>query len=487
MRRAVIALAGIVIIGASVLAYQQFKRLADSLADKELTQFIEDNMNQVIVIEPLMNTGLFEQAEWQITDFQHDVINSTLLLQPEDGNRIRIPITSTLTRGEVAYKGKIYDYGKIVSQPDLSQFKQKIPALRTDTITVTHYITSMGDVAEVIAIAPIETVVKNQDNVPVTVQFKGGAIDRDFSFLNQNYWSKVLRVGFQGLVIDAADTVEFTPVSMALHVGDKGKIDIELTPFTVRFNHSQNNTKVAQVAFSKSVFNGQYLQLEKLERPAVIGTVVTDSAVINMQWPGNQSLSVALNKIKVTKTLKAVDDFLNDHTEVSLTVDSQALREQLQSQVPFIPESLQIQYGFKHVSYDLANHLRASINTHDIEAGSKKAIELAQESDPTVYFSARVKTDKGDAYAEGQLAFSSLGRSADISFFEQAFADTVSEKALQLFEADAKVSITKAVADSAKLTSTLAFLGAETKDDQLVFETSLKNGEARLNGRPIMP
>lgn len=479
MRKLIIALIMIVVVGlGSYFGYQRFKGTLDS----KLTELINTNMNKPIAIKNL-TIVLLKEVNWTITAYANNIINSQISFKyVENENEIKIPITSTITKGTIQYKGEKYGYGKIVSKADLSQFKNDYLNLVADSFTSTQYITLTGDIAEVTKFAKFS--LDSKDNSNGKLDFKGATMVRKFSLVNiDRFPFKNLVIDFLGLdVNDNSSSMSITPVNIKINI-DENKIHGSSIPIKMAVTNLKSPAKSTTIDIGNIIFDGRLVKMDKVYKPFLTEKLKIDHIKFNDYLLSNKPVPIPweLSHLEFAVLHKEVGDYVDSSITISAMVNGRSIREQLspvmKARIPFALKSFDIEFGFENNYYENFNVLPVGDGKEKLNK-LQDILDKAQTKDLKIYFITNFKTDSGNANGQGELGLSSIGKSVDIRLFRDY-------SPYKIYEGITRLNVDKTLADKVNLSSQFPWFGKVIENNQLVFKAELKNGQVTFNGKPL--
>lgn len=482
MKKVAIGVAVAAVIGVGVyLGKQQVGDAVADVAETQVTEFINNNLNKPIVIEELQSHPFIKTATLTITEKTDTTIRSELTLTSIEDDSETIPLNSEIIRGKVDYKGKSFGFGKIITKPDLSGFGDDLPkGITNDTFSLEQYIDLLGNVSEIYRIAPVQ--VKEGDGA---IDFKGIEALVDTTLLNRSAFDGTFSI--KGLDVSGpkGKKVVLSPFDYQIKLASSGNYTASSTPINFVFSNPMDDD--FSIAFSKGTYSGIYKIIDGLDMPINNGNGLFDSVTF-----GDDKLKITINHLKVSGGLYEIDgsDTNNLSAAISGDFDAASLPKQLPTgePMPVKLKSFALNYAFDNISKETLNLYQQTVNSFGFEEELseeqiKTLVSALQKSDAQFKLTANVTAEEGKTDADASLALNEEGKAAD---FETLAAGISRDTAAKFFNGDLFVTMDKEFADATNLTMMAQmFLGITPENNQLTLKAELKDGQATMNGQAI--
>lgn len=486
MKKIIIGAAVAAAIGVGVyLGKDKIGNTVADVADTQVTEFINTNLNKPIVIKELQSHPYIKTATFTITNKTDNTVRSELTVATATDDSLTIPLNSEIVRGKVDYNGKTFGFGKIITKPDLSGFDDLPKWVNNDLFSLEQYIDLMGNVSELYRMAPIK---ETEDGT--AVDFKGIEMTLDTQLINRSSMDGVFKLKGLDVTSPEGESMNLSPFDYTMKLEESGNYTASSTPINFAFSNPADDESFS-MALSKGTYSGIYKVIDGLDMPINNGEGFFDSFTL-----GDAQTQVTMTNLAIAGGLYEADgsDKVNLLAKVSADVDPNSLPTALPDGQP-IPVKLQsfaLNYGLHDLSKETLNLYQKMIGSLDPEADTDKIegemIQLAgslQKSDAKFSLGAQVTAEEGKTDANVSLALSEAGKTADIEALMDDISDSP-EQAAQFFNGDLLVTMDEGFADATNLTMMAQmFLGITAENGQLTLKGELKNGQATLNGQPI--
>ncbi len=462
---------------------------ANDIAEQELTSFITQYTQEPLVINYLQSSPIINTATWQIKESTQDNIKSVLTLDiVGQDNPLNIPFNSQIIRGKTDYNGQSYGYGKIVSHPDLSEFKDTLPKqLTNDSIVSTWYVALDGSITQVGNMSAFQS-----DNGEL--DFKGLNSVVNTSLLDLSAYDG--KVTLQPLTVsdkNGSGTLKMSAIDSQFTLDKEGKYQAKSQPFSFEFN-AENQPPVV-VNFSQGNYNGTYQQVEGLTIPVNSGEFSYDEISVQID-----AVPVKFSAVKFSGGVhKAGEQLLDLTAGLSTNVDTSELKNSpMGANVPVhitLLKQAQLEYGFKKLPYVAVNAYydtiaRLSQNSDadiDRDALIKSVLSGVQKADSYFDATANVVTEEGNADLTATLKLSDQGKSITAEAFTELLNNNADkQQVLGLIEGKSVITINEKLADQVGVSAMLQMmLNVMPENGQYKLDAELKGGQATLNGQPL--
>lgn len=486
MKKVVIGVAVAAVIGVGVyLGKQQVGDAVADVAETQVTEFINNNLNKPIVIKELQSHPFIKTATLTITEKTDTTIRSELTIATIEDDSKTIPLNSEIIRGKVDYKGKNFGFGKIITKPDLSSLGELPAGVTNDTFSLEQYIDLLGNVSEIYRIAPIQV---TEDGV--VVDFKGIDVVVNTQLLDRSTFDGTFSVKGLNVTSPDGESVVLSPFDYQMALASSGNYTASSTPVDFAFNNPADGQNFS-VAISKGTYSGIYKTIDGLNMPINNGDGTFDSVTF-----GDDTIKITINNLKVSGGLYEIDgsDANNLTAAISGDFDTASLPTQLPDgqPVPVKLQSFALNYALNNLSKETLNLYQQMANSFGFELEEELSEEQVkvlmtslQKSDAQFKLTANVTAEEGKTDAAVSLALNETGKTAD---FETLVADIDRgpDTAAQFFNGDVLVTMDQGFADATNLTMMAQmFLGITPENNQLTLKAELKDGQATMNGQPI--
>lgn len=477
-----------------------------SIDEAGFNAFIEKHKATPYVIENLEKSPIFEKAQWQVVEQNGTMIRSQLHLKLIDEDLLTLPLNSELVTGAVSFNGKDFDFGKVVTRLDLSNAGDLPPGITKDTLVVTDYLSSNGDITTAIDIQPINIVDSNEN-----IDFKGGKaiIDaslnhtaanfeldlKNFSATNNGKYGDALRISpvKMQMTLDSNGNYQGTSAPFTLDVVDSRPVyDFEEEAQTdgSESNEEKIKTETVNIAVGNGDYKGIFKTVPGLETAINNGASTIDTLTIT-----NDNVPVKLNNINFTGGLYDMGQKLTElKVGFSTQIDAEALKTSgllKEASIPLTPSYIEFGYGISKVGYDAVNLYMQSISnmTPDQdelfnESERQAFLKSLQASDAALHVNAKFNAAEGNGTAKANISMSEKGKAQTVEQLIAAF-DRGPELLASLLQGTANVRLNRALADSTGATMFLMMGGAKPDGEDYIIDAVLKDGTLELNGMPI--
>lgn len=478
MKKLLIAAGAVVVIAAGVVIV---RNKSGDIAETELNKLISQYTNQPLVIDYLQSSPMISKATWQITQAGENNISSVAHVKfTALDDEFVVPINSEIIRGKTEYDGKSYGFGKIVSRPDLSNYRDNLAEQFTnESLTSTLYIALDGDVTEVSNIAAFQTDDGDLD-------FKGLTTSVSTSLLDlSNYDGKISVEPF--VFSDGGESsLEFSKINISFAVDEDGNYQGKSQPHSI----SVQGFSPIVIDFSEGDYKGSYRRVDDLVVPLSNGEL--DYAKISVSVAGTP---IVFKQVKFSGgTYDAGDKLVNLGAGVSMDIDVSELQNNPQSPISpnITPQHFEIQYYFKQLPYQVINTYYETIsnvydNPTDIdkEAIVQSALTDVQQADSFFELSSSLTAAEGNASIDSKFGLSEAGKNITPQDFI-TMADESEEMLLTLIMGETKAVIDEMLADKSETAPLMQLmLGATPQDGKYTLNFELKDGVPILNGTPL--
>ncbi len=462
---------------------------ANDVADQELQSFITQYTQKPLVIDYLQSSPMVNTATWQIKESTQDSIKSILTLNIAGQEKpLHIPFNSQIIRGKTDYNGQSFGYGKIISHPDLSEFKDTLPKqLTNDSIISTLYIALDGSITQVGNISAFQS-----DNGELDFQGLNSVVNT--SLLDWSAYDG--KVTLQPLTVrdnNSSGTLKMSAIDGQFTLDKEGKYQGQSQPFSVEFNEENQPPVVIKV--SKGDYNGTYQQVEGLTIPINSGELSYDEISIQVD-----TAAVKLNTVKLSGGIHKAGEQLVDLTAgLSADIDTSELKNSpMGANLPVnatLLKRAQFEYGFKKLPYVAVNAYYDTIakisqdpdSNIDRDALINSVLSGVQKADSYFDATANVVTEAGNADLTAKLALSNQGKAITAEAFTELLDNNASkQQVLGLVEGKSVITINEKLADEVGASAMLQMmLNIMPQDGQYKLDAELKDGQATLNGQPL--
>ncbi len=490
MKKTLIAVATAAILGTG--AYYGISKGANNVVEEQLTTFINTNKNKPIRIKQLEMAAPVQSANLTITSVEENKVRSIFSLKlAGETEALEIPLNSEIIRGETEYNGKSYGFGKIVTHPDLSQFKELPEGINNETLTSTQYIALDG---EITSVDSIESITLKDDSDKSAINFGGLVATTSFSALNSSEIDS--QINMKKLLISdylKAEDLEVSPINLTIKIDDKGNYVGNSEAFSLQLINQKSKQAETNIKVSTGDYTGSYHYIDGLTPPISHGKAKFENVVIDNVMSGENQL----NNIEFVGGLYEADNNLLDikgsfSTEVDAEKFKASKLSQLTKKVNVVPTFFGIEYSLSNFNHDFINTYYEAIS--NLKSGAEEIpqettdqlISNFQKSDGSFSLAADVKTEDGDIDANMSLALSEKGKQLSPQELSTAIKKG-SPASLNLLKAEAHAKIDSKLADKTELSMMLQMmLGIQPKDNQYVIDAEVKDGHVNVNGQPMM-
>ncbi len=493
MKKILIAIAAIAVIGTG--GYWALNKSANNVAEQQLTTFLNENQNKPITITRLEIDPTVDKANITIKEVKDSHISSVFLLKLVGQNKVlEIPLNSEIIRGKTEYDGKSYGFGKIVTHPDLSQFKELPKAINNDTLTSTQYIALDGGITSVDTINSIE--IKDKGSI----KFGGLTAVSQFSLLNSSVFET--KISSQKLTISEenkkrnAQTLEISPIELSIKLDEEGNSTGDSKPFSVQLLDSNTQEILTRGQFSKGTYSGTYKHIDGLTPPISNGKASFEHIVITDSTVGENQLH---NIELLGGIYEAKNNLVDVKANLSADVDTEKFKASGLSRLPrgvqVTPKSLSYEYKLSDLSYDLVNTYYDIISRIQFDDEpeipqemQKQLMTSLQKTDGNLSMALGIKTEEGNADGNIYVTLSEKGKTTPAeAIVAKINSNYQSEKNLEFVTAKAHVVIDNELADKTGLSTMLQMmLGIQSKDSKYTIDVEVKDGHVNIGDRPIM-
>lgn len=483
-----LAIAGAVGIG----GYVALNKAGSSIAEQQLTNFINENKNKPIKITQLEADPLIEKAHWTIKENKDNKVRSVLLFKLVGEDALEIPLNSEIIRGKTEYNGQSYGFGKIVTHPDLSQFKDLLKVVNNQTLTSTQYIALDGNVTSVENIAEIKIEADEK------FDFGGLTAETHLSLLTPSaYDTKIQSKKLTITVEEGADEgqLELSPFNLSFKIDKEGNYTGDSSPFSLQVTDSQNK-QLTNISFSEGDYHGTHKSIKGLISPMSNGKATFKNIIIDGVDIGKNQL----NNINIEGGIyEAGNSLVNFKGILSTDIDGTALKSSelgkllAASGTAITPTALNIEYEFSNLGYDIINTYYTTLGMVDdddfelSEETQQQLVSSLQKTGAALSLIAGIKSEEGNADAHANLAFNEKGKSATAKTIIEALRNESPKQASKLVSAEANMTVDEELAERTGASMMLQLmLGIAPKDSKYTIDAEIKDGKLTINGQPMM-